>query len=344
MSPSPEWGGSSIVPGDYTEAHVRQYFERIGMEVGETLPPATLETLQEIVAKHLLVIPFGNLSLFYYHTLSEPDKAKLRPSDVADPLTTRGFSCHPLDVFQKLVVLMRDGCSGEQNTLLTGILSKLGFISYPVPARTVSHGAEDSAYEVTATSHLVLIVLVGGRRYLVDVGYSQIDSFLPVLIPEPGEQPSEVEILGSKALRITYRHFTGRLEESPLYPAQPLLEARINGRWHPRYFFAVTPSLPSDLDILTSHILHGPSNISHHIMLRLRYQRPDGMLSLFDNVVIFQGDNGTHSSIVLKTEADRRLIYRTKFGIHLHPKDTEHLPAHIANGPTEVPQFLRPHF
>ncbi|KAJ9070319.1 hypothetical protein DSO57_1009165 [Entomophthora muscae] len=79
-------------------------------------------------------------------------------------------------------------------------------------------------------------------------------------------------------------------------------------------------------------------------MLRLRYQRPNGMLSLIDNVVIFQGDNGTHSSIVLKTEAERRLIYRTKFGIPLHPQDIEHLPAHIAKGFTDIPQFLRPHF
>ncbi|KAJ9070318.1 hypothetical protein DSO57_1009164 [Entomophthora muscae] len=206
MSDSQEWSGSSIVPRDYTEDHVRQYFERIGMLVKDKLPAPTLETLQEIVSKHLLVIPFGNLSLFYYHTLSEPDKTKMRPCDLSDPLTTRGFSSHPLDVFQKLVVLQRDGCSGEQNTLLTGILSKLGFISYPAPARTVHHGIDDSGYEVTATSHLVLIVLIDGRRYLVDVGYSQIDSFLPVPIPDIGEKLPEVEILGSKALRITHCH------------------------------------------------------------------------------------------------------------------------------------------
>ncbi|KAI0243822.1 N-terminal acetyltransferase [Massospora cicadina] len=116
------------------------------MPVGDKLPPPTLETLTSILDHHLTTIPFGNLSM--------------TPS-------TRGASVHAIDSFHKLVTRHRDGTWGK--TTFWGTTS-----SPPYPG---SFSLKKKAgYSIAPLNHLVIIVKLNGRRYLVDSGTRWIRS------------------------------------------------------------------------------------------------------------------------------------------------------------------------
>ena len=128
------------------------YFARIGHD-GPRAP--TLETLRELQRKHPLAIPFENLD-----TLSgTPVRLDLESLE------------------RKLVRGRRGGYCFEQNLLLKHVLTRLGFDVVALAARVVW---ERPAGEPRPRSHMVLLVSLGGRRYLCDVGFGGLTPTGPI--------------------------------------------------------------------------------------------------------------------------------------------------------------------
>ena len=135
---------------NYTERQLFRYLERINYPLSKppSLPPATLENLRRLMARHLQVCPFENLSLHY---------SSRRIIDLESEV-----------LFDKFVNHRRAGYCMEQNRVFSTVLRSLGYDVYTVGGRVLS-GLKPG--EVRGFGHMAIILTLDGTEYLVDVGY-----------------------------------------------------------------------------------------------------------------------------------------------------------------------------
>jgi N-hydroxyarylamine O-acetyltransferase len=118
------------------------YFDRIGYS-GPRTPDFT--TLDALMRAHIAAVPFENLDV-----------------QLGNPVTIDIPS-----VFAKLVGRRRGGWCYENNGLFGRVLSELGF-----DVRRLSAGVLRSVRgDVALGNHLVLVVTIDGKPWLVDVGF-----------------------------------------------------------------------------------------------------------------------------------------------------------------------------
>ena len=141
-----------------------RYAERIGYQGART---PTEDVLCGIHLAHATTVPFENLDIH---------------------LGVR-IRLEPEHVFDKLVVRRRGGYCFEQNTLLLEMLRSIGFRVRPLAGR-VTYGAQ----VVRPRTHMLLVLEVGGRPFLADVGFGT-HNFLGAL---PFELDVEHTIHGEK--------------------------------------------------------------------------------------------------------------------------------------------------
>ncbi len=130
------------------------YFARIGY-VGARRPE--LNTLAAIHLAHAQTIPFENLN----------------------PLMKWPVHLDAQSLQQKLVGSGRGGYCFEQNLLLNHSLKELGFEVTPLAARVLWNYPEST---VTPRSHMLLLVTLGGRSYIVDAGFGGMTLTGPLLL------------------------------------------------------------------------------------------------------------------------------------------------------------------
>src|SRR5688572_2496150 len=165
---------------------VDSYFERIGYSGPRA---ATLETLRALQLLHPLAIPFENLDTL----LRKPVRLDL-PS-----------------LERKLVQSRRGGYCFEQNILFKHALVALGFDTTALAARVVW---DRPAGEVRARTHMVLLVKLGDRRYVCDVGFGGLTPTAPIELEPEIEQQTP--------------HETFRIVGTP---GEFAVEARARGEW-----------------------------------------------------------------------------------------------------------------
>jgi len=144
---------------------IERYFARIGY-VGPRA--ATLDVLRELHRLHPRAIPFENL----------------------DPLTGRHVSLELDDIVAKLVDAQRGGYCFEHNTLFAHALMALGFRVTPLAAR-VLYGRPAGA--ISARTHMLLRVDVGGGAWLADVGFGGLTPPSPLAMMLDLEQATTHE-------------------------------------------------------------------------------------------------------------------------------------------------------
>ncbi|MVZ10486.1 arylamine N-acetyltransferase, partial [Enterobacteriaceae bacterium 8376wG6] len=137
----------------------QRYLQHIGF-AGAARPD--LPTLQQLHHRHMLSVPFENLSIIYH----------------------QGIQLAPEALFSKVVERNRGGFCYELNTLFALLLREIGFkvsfISGEIRARDGHFGPP---YD-----HLALRVDLAEQAWLVDVGFG--DSFLtPLKIVAAEPQP-----------------------------------------------------------------------------------------------------------------------------------------------------------
>jgi len=121
------------------------YLRRIRIEA--TDQAADLKHLKFLQRRHLLNVPFENLDIHWKRPIVLDDKS----------------------FYEKLIVEKRGGFCYELNGLFYELLREIGFQSKMVSAR-VSDGKGGFGAEF---DHLAIITQIGGKEYLVDVGFGK---------------------------------------------------------------------------------------------------------------------------------------------------------------------------
>jgi len=201
---------------------LNRYLERI--RLGS--PPATdLATLSALHYHHACAIPFENL----------------------DTLLGEQVSLDLDAITEKLVDRGRGGYCFEQNRLLQWALETIGFEPIPLAARVVWNRREGIENPRT---HMALLVPLGDRRYLCDVGFGGATLTGPVELGPPDAQ--------------TTPHESARILE---IPTGFVLELNIGDAWRGLYEFDLQPQTAADYEAMNHFVQTYPSSPFHQVLM-----------------------------------------------------------------------------
>lgn len=236
-----------------SEFELDAYLARIGYAGPRT---ATLDTLEAVHALHPAAIPFENLNPL----LGWPVKLDVKSLQA------------------KLVAGGRGGWCFEHNTLFRHALEALGFSVTSLAARVLWNAPPNSP--IGARSHMLLLVDVGGRLYLADVGFGGNVLTAPLRL-EP--------------------HIAQTTPHEPhrLLPLENgfVLEASLGGEWKPLYRFTLEPQLPADYEVSNWYLCHHPSSFFRQVLMSARVAT-DGRYALRDNMLAIHRNNKTEKRIL----------------------------------------------
>ncbi|KAB8239379.1 N-terminal acetyltransferase [Aspergillus alliaceus] len=239
----------------YDPDQLERYLERIGYADSTSATGATtgrlhhalqssqkdrLATLTELQRRHLGSIPWGNSALHYSQH--------------------RSISVHPTAVFEKLVVRRLDGYCMENTNLFYIVLRSLGYCVYPTGGR-VSHavagGNQTPGSELyMGLGHMILIVIIDGQKYMVDVGFGNFGPTRPLPLKEDDTvavcmAPAEMRVAKGTPLE-----FTDRSQKLWIYQIRHNPESN----WIPQYSFSEVEFLPQDFVTLNYSTSHRPTS------------------------------------------------------------------------------------
>jgi N-hydroxyarylamine O-acetyltransferase len=256
---------------------VDAYFQRIGYTGGRA---PTLDTLRAIHLRHAETIPFENLN----------------------PLLKWPVRLDLTSLEQKLVRDRRGGYCFEQNQLFRLVLEALGFRVAGLVARVLWYAPD----AVTARTHMVLRIEIGGEAFLADVGFGSQTLTGPIrLVPDVAQDTPH----GSFRLRPTGGEFT--------------MEAEIRGAWKPLYRFDLSEQHPVDYEVANWYTSTCPTS---HFLTGLIAARP----APGKRFVLRDTDLGVHTPEsterrILTSATELREVLTDVFGIAL--PDTPELDA-----------------
>ena len=189
------------------------YLQRIGYD-GDLTPNATV--LDAIHLAHASRIPFENLDILLGHAIR---------LDLESIQT-------------KLVYGNRGGYCFEHNLLLAAVLETLGFQVTRLAAR-VRVGSD----RVRARTHMLLMVDLGGERWVADVGFGAKGFMKP---------------LPFRSGRIFRRfHWTYRIvADGGIW----VLQSREGGRWVDLYSFTLEPQYGIDYEVANHYVSTHPDS------------------------------------------------------------------------------------
>jgi len=245
------------------------YFERISF-TGAAAP--TLDTLTAIAALHPAAIPFENL----------------------DPYLRRPVALDPAALQRKLVAGGRGGWCFEHNLLLGTALAAIGFRPLGLGARVLWNAPPGV---IGPRSHMVLLLDVGPRRYIVDAGFGGLTLTAPLHL-EPGLEQAT-----------PHERFRLRPLDDDL-----VMEAEVQGDWRALYRFDLQAQRLADYEVTNWYLCHHPR--SHFLQGVLaaravpgrRYALRGGYLSRHDTA-------GPSEHRLLASGAELRSALEVTFGI-----------------------------
>jgi N-hydroxyarylamine O-acetyltransferase len=247
------------------------YLDRIGYAGQRN---ATLDTFEAVHALHPAAIPFENL----------------------DPLVGWPVALDVDALQAKMVTGGRGGWCFEHNTLFRHALEALGFSVTSLAARVLWNAAPDKP--IGPRSHMLLLVNLGGRPYIADVGF------------------------GGNVLTAPLRLETHIAQTTPHEPHRLLplengfvLEASVDGDWKPFYRFTLEPQFPADYEVSNWYLCHHPSSFFRQMLLGAR-ATPGGRYALRNNALAIHRKTGTEKR-TLPDAAALRSCLETDFGLQL---------------------------
>ncbi|XP_056289518.1 arylamine N-acetyltransferase, liver isozyme-like [Pseudoliparis swirei] len=219
--------------------HVKTYLSRIGF-AGPAEP--RLEVLRSVHISHLMSVPFENL------TVHSGGRIQL-----ALPL-----------LYAKIVDQRRGGFCCENNGLFAWLLSELGFqvtlLSGQV--KRVTTGRYGPPFD-----HLILLVSLGGQRWLCDVGFGSASFSIPIFLETsvPQEQGHRVY----RVRKDSGMHFLEWQQEENRGP---------DGDWTEIYKFTLEPRCLEDFDEMCRYHQSSPCSVFFCKSL-CTVLKPDGRLT-----------------------------------------------------------------
>ena len=252
------------------------YLDRIGYTGPRS---ASIDTLEAVHALHPAAIPFENLN----------------------PLLGWPVSLDVDSLQVKLVTGGRGGWCFEHNTLFRHALEALGFSVASLAARVLWNAPSDSP--IGPRSHMLLLVDLGGRQYVADVGFGGNVLTGPLRL-EP--------------------HIAQQTPHEPhrLLPLENgfVLESSFGGEWKPFYRFSLEPQFPADYEVSNWYLCHHPSSFFRYTLLGAR-ATPGGRYALRNNALAIHRKDGTEKR-TLGDAAALRSCLEKDFGLRL-PESAE---------------------
>lgn len=250
---------------------VDRYLRRIG---SATLCGTDLATLRQLQRAHLYAVPFENLDIRCGRTLVLNEAA----------------------LFDKIVGRRRSGICYELNALFSGLLKALGFrvslLAAEVATTQASYGP--------SFDHMALLVVIGKRRLLADVGFG--DSFLePLDLDQCGEQPQDNGVYEIRP-------------DGPSYVVmkRPHVE---DGTAEPSFRFETRPRDLADFEPMC--LYHQTSPESHFTRKDIcSLATPEGRMTISGDQLI-ETRAGSRVVHELRHPEQRRLALRAHFGVVL---------------------------
>jgi N-hydroxyarylamine O-acetyltransferase len=239
------------------------YLERIGYKGQRS---ATLDTLASVHALHPAAIPFENLN----------------------PLLGWPVALDVPSLQTKIVYGGRGGWCFEQNTLFRHALETLGFRVTNLAARVLWNAAPGNP--VGPRSHMLLLVHIGDRIYIADVGFGGNVLTGPLRLDPHIEQSTSHE-------------------PHRLLPFENgfVLEACIAGRWSPLYRFTLEPQYPSDYEVSNWYLCNHPTSFFRQVLIGAR-ATPQARYALRNNTLAIHRKNETEKRHLGDTGALRACL------------------------------------
>ncbi|KAJ5777566.1 hypothetical protein N7520_000812 [Penicillium odoratum] len=221
-------------PLTYTEAQLEAYLQRIEypsengalQKVRENIEADGLATLSELQRRHLCAIPWGNSGLHYsqHHTIS----------------------LHPETLFEKIVERRLDGYCMENTGLFFVVLRSLGYHVYATGgrvSRAAATGSDDGRY--LSFGHMLLIVVIDGEKYMVDVGFGNNCATAPLPLQE-GATATNIGTSEMRLVRDSLIEFSNKEQKVWIY------QTRYNPTsvWVPNICFSDVEFLPQDFAMM----------------------------------------------------------------------------------------------
>ena len=216
----------------YTPPQVSQYFAHIAFPEPAPDTPRSLALLSALQAHQLAAVPFESLSLHYSRT--------------------RLLSLDPEDLFRKIVTGpggRRGGYCMEDNTFFGCILRSLGFEVLSVGGR-VSHettGRHDGGW--AGWSHMVNLVRIDGRRYLVDAGFGGHGPCRPMPLEPETEGGIVREGVAPQQLKLEYKRLPRHTDPEQRVWVYSYRE-RAGARWIEAYCFTELEFFADDFEVM----------------------------------------------------------------------------------------------
>ncbi len=248
---------------------IEAYLARIG-HAGRR--DASLETLRQLHLRHPQAIAFENL----------------------DPFLGRPVRLDLASLQDKIVAGGRGGYCFEHNLLFMHALQALGFTVSGLAGRVLWGQPEDA---ITARSHMLLRVDIGGRVYIADVGFGGLTLTAPLLL-EPGiEQHTPHETF---RIAETSDHFR--------------LQANIGGDWRTLYRFDMQQAYEIDY-AMSNHFLS--THPSSHFLSTIIAARalPDRRYALRGNRLSIHHVGGRTEQMHMTSAAELADTLESQLGI-----------------------------
>ncbi|KAL8939911.1 MAG: hypothetical protein Q9216_003100 [Gyalolechia sp. 2 TL-2023] len=265
-----------------------------------------LELLQQ---RQLSTYPFENLSLHYS--------------------TTYTVSLDVNVLYDKYVNKGRGGYCMENNTFFGTVLRSLGFEVTSVGARVCGGVDGGNAESYGSWGHMVNIVTVVGKKYMVDVGFGTNGATAPVLLQDNNIQTR----LGQGEMRVAYSKIAQHTD-----PDQRLWVYQIrhtpNGDWEPMYCFTETEFLPQDYEMMNFWTSQSRRSLfTYTIMIAkmvMEEGRLVGTLTMRDAVAKRRVGNEVLETKTCGSEKERLEVLREWFGIRLTEEEEKGIRGTVA--------------
>lgn len=231
----------------------------------------SMETLKQIHQLHPKYIPFENI----------------------DPYTGKVPSLNSGDIFEKLVVQSRGGYCYEQNLLLHEVLKSLGYNAELQLAHVLWRKDENSK---TAKTHLLQIVDLDGKKYVVDCGFGIVTLTAPILLDEenPQQTPNGLFMISQKDGGYILWFW--------------------KEKWLPVYRFALESVEHADLEIANWYLsTHPESNFKKNLVLSKVDE--NARYTYADHVLTIRSNNGQKESVAIDDEIQLFDTLKNTFGL-----------------------------
>jgi arylamine N-acetyltransferase len=317
----------------YTPAQITAYLDRISLPARyRTSPiltsitsdnpasntPSALPLLEKLIRYQIAAVPFENLDLHYspHHSIT----------------------VSPPQLFEKIVARNagRGGYCMENTCLLATVLRSIGYNVMSTGARVneavqpVSASPDWAGPRYDGWNHMVNIVTVDEKEYLVDVGFGSNSPTFPVPL-EDGF--TAVNIDPGHSMRLHRGHIPDNESKGNNNPRQELwmYEIRFTEQspWLPAYCFGEVEFLPRDFETMSFFVSKSPRSWFTFCVVALNYvmdpetERIVGDVTLFGSEIKKRRYGKSEVLMEIEGEEDRVLALEKYLGIKLTGKERE---------------------